>query len=165
MEELSIIKGVNDQNFTFRTMDRDSISVLETGYVITPDGHAVNVEDKENHSVVFSNYYNTYTESSDKEAYDLFNVALKLTQLNHVCYLGIKTSNGENIDGLGVFLLPENLESLTDAQSEMMKLLIDSNKSQYGYSEKFDLKFQKLGDGKEISREEIMAFLSKSRKK
>ena len=60
MKKIEKLKSQNDNYFDFRVEEKENISVLAAGYIITPEGNFVNVLDSESHNNIFSNFMYNY---------------------------------------------------------------------------------------------------------
>ena len=160
MDKIEKLKSQNDNFFDFRVEEKDSISVLAAGYIITPEGKFVNVLDSEAHSNVFSNYLRAYTEDIYRPEEDTFHAIRSLTKLNHIAYMGIKLgdpvfNSGDN-QGYALLVLPDDLSSLTNEQRHACLMLFECNKSIFSSSKKVELEIHDFAN-KEYSEEELIS--------
>lgn len=170
MRKLENIKSINGRDFSFEITDEDSISVLDGGYIITPDGKFINIADKESHEDIFNVYLNKYLCNNIYINYELFKAISELTEYNHTIYFGIKTSDINNIysqngnnNGFGVFIFPRKIELLTNASKKACIKLISTNKSIFGNYEKIELHFNKMDSTDSIEKTLVLSTLQKSK--
>ena len=168
------IKNVNGQDFEFEVLDvGGGVSVLEPGYVITPNGNFIPVGKNEDHNIVFSDYINKYLDKKIVEIYQSTESMLALVKINHIVYYGLRMNdlgtiynNGGNIEGLGLLILPENYqETMTEEQKESVKVLLDSNTSIFSNREKMKVEIHETVYGEEINKEEFQNFLESSQER
>lgn len=170
LDEFKELKSINGNKFLFRTQKSETISVLSAGYIITPDGHFVNVKDHEDHGDIFSQYLSKYLE--EYISLQSMEAATRLTELDHIVYYGIKVNDMKYIygnqrsstSGFGVLIFPNDLTHVSVEQKKACIDLIETNKSIFGYGERIELKFHQIIQEKEIKKETILKFLENKNK-
>lgn len=143
------------------------VSVLEPGYIITPDGDFILVPKGVDHSKIFSDYLNKYLDNKADTIYESNEAMMALVKINHVVYYGLRMrdvvniyNKGGNQDGVGMLILPENYkEILSTEQKKGIEILLDSNKSVFGNSEKMFLKIRETVSGVDLEKENFNLFL------
>lgn len=149
------IKRYDGTEFEFKVAEKNSISVLEPGYIITPDGEFIPVTDKENHGDIFSKYLTKYLNSSEELNLEALEACRELLKLNHIVYIGIRgrnmkivyTNGGGRSRDFGMFLLPENYQqNLTKEQKASSLTLLNTNKSIFGNRPIMDINIQYFND-------------------
>lgn len=163
------LKSINDNLFNFRIEDKSFISVLNPGYIINLDGNFIDVKDNEDHSQIFSSYLRSYLENENMSELSSINAAKVLIQLNHIVYFGVKSSDkinsGNSQEGLGVLILPNNLDNITTNQKEAIKDFLNTNKSIFGKGKKIVLDIDTF-DGKiKYTEEELLKKLEQENNK
>lgn len=134
---MKTLKTITGKEFSFKTEDKDNISVLCPGYVITPDGEFVDIKDNEDHSSVFTDYLKEYLEEPNQTYLDIIRGIRLLTELNHIVYLGVRPEdvnrflNAQPTD-MGYIILPDDSEKITPEQAQSCLNLIETNKSKFG---------------------------------
>ena len=140
------LESINGNEFEFRVEEKDNVSVLSGGYIITPSGDFVNVLDNEDHSDVFSCYLGLYLENPQRQAEDTIHALRSLTKLNHICYTGIKLGDnyieGNNEKGYALLVLPSDISGLTLEQKKSCLDFFRTNKSIFGNYEKVELQIR-----------------------
>lgn len=91
------LENINGDYFSFRVREREWVSVLEAGYIITPDGSFVNVLDSEDHSNIFTNYIRCYMGIHNGRVFQTMEAIQELTSLGHIAYLGLKPVDMRNM--------------------------------------------------------------------
>lgn len=165
---LKRIKNIKNEEFEYEVQDSlgDGVSVLEPGYVITPDGEFILVSKGIEHGAIFSDYINAYLDSQTKIAANN-DAMIALTEINHIVYYGLRMrdvvdiyNKGGNEEGVGIIILPENYqEVMSDSQKESLKILLASNKSLFGNYEKMFIRVRETVYGSDLSMEEFKEFL------
>ncbi len=164
---LKSIKG-NDFEFEVCNLAEEIISVLQAGYIITPEGDFIPVNDDEYHKDVFTNYLNKYLENNPLASYSSNEALNALIKINHIVYYGIKPqvinnvyeNRGGNTGGFGLLILPKNyLDVMTNEQRKSTKVLLDSNKSIFGNSEKILLEIYEQKEENKLNKKEFINFL------
>lgn len=179
-EDMITLKDQYGQEFQMIGDDGRFVSVLEGGYIITPDGLFVTVKDAENHSEIFSDYLSKYL-NTPYQLYQSLEASMKLNQINHIAYFGVKTSDMKTmygrehfyksdgsktpVEGFSLMYLPP-LEMITDAQKSACLKLLETNHSRFRPEERLlDLQFGSAINNVEYSEEEIMNFLNTTKRK
>lgn len=144
----------------FKGCNKEEMSVIEGGYIITPTGEIIVVKDKDEHRIVFSNYINAYLENNSDRIYDTLTATKMLCELGCCVYAGIRTeyirNELENLEkSMGSLTFPNSFEYLTDIQREICLHLISTNKSILGNHEKIFIQYGALPDNV-YSKEEII---------
>lgn len=158
MVKIDELKSYYNNSFAFRVEEKDSVSVLCGGYVITPEGQFVNVLDNEDHGDIFSNYLRSYLEEPYRTDEDSLHAMISLTKLNHIVYSGIKLGDhvleGDLDQGYSLMVFPDDLSSLTDSQKESCLAFFETNKSIFGGYKKVELQIHDFSN-KSYSQEEL----------
>ncbi len=168
-----ILKSINGNDFEFEVcnLDEDLVSVLQAGYIITLEGEFIPVKDNEYHKDVFSNYLNKYLENNPLINYNSNEAMQALVNINHIVYYGIKPqvinniyeNRGGNTGGFGILIVPENyLGVITSDQIKSIKILLDSNKSIFGNSEKILLEIYEKSEENKLDKDKFNNFLNTS---
>ena len=160
------LKTINGNTFEFRTEEKDFVSVLTGGYIITKDGKFIDVKDAENHSDIFTSYLRKYLEDDNHNIVDTLIGSKELTSLNHIVYLVVKESDIKESYGLGsgtsaddvVLLFPSNSEEITKEAAESCLHLISTNKSIFGNYEKVHINYHNFDVPYDI-KDEIVPIL------
>lgn len=154
----------NVSNIEFKSHNLEDISVITGGYIITPHGEIILVEEDEEHCNVFSEYINSYLENNSKKIYDTFAATKILCDLGCCVYAGIRykeyiLSKSEETLEIASLTFPNSFDILTSEQKNICKRLIDSNKSLLGDREKIYIQYGSFPDNV-YSKEEILTMLS-----
>lgn len=164
------LKNINGEEFEFEVENSTGggVSVLEPGYIITPDGEFIPIYNGVDHNVVFSDYFNKYLANKTPILNESTEAMMELVKINHIVYYGLREVelasiyNDGNIDkeGIGYLLLPINYqEILTKSQKESIQLLLSSNKSIFGNYEKMHIRIRETVYGGDLDKEEFKLFL------
>ena len=161
--------------FRFGVVPEDEISSLAAGYIITPTGDFIGVEDEEAHSTIFSSYLDQYLNRNVQHYLDTLEATKELVSLNHIVYLGLKMEDSKTLyvnknlgsgSGYGIFILSDNFEdTMTDEQRNSCLKLIKTNISIFGNYDKLELQFNKISGENSISKDEFMFFLENQDRK
>lgn len=135
----------------FDSTDINELSVLAGGYIITPLGEIILVDDKENHYNVFSKYINAYLENDENTQYNTLISTKMLCELGCCVYSGIRLeyikNKLENLNkSLCTLSIPSNPESLTDIQKNICIKLIEANKSRISGRKILDIQYGSFPD-------------------
>lgn len=95
MEKL--LKNINEESFLYHVANKNEISILNAGYIITPDGDFIEVKDTDSHGIIFSDYLNKYLDRNTTKTIDVLEASKELNLLNHIVYLGIKTEDVKQV--------------------------------------------------------------------
>ncbi len=145
---MTILDTITGKKFAFRTADKENISVLCPGYIITPTGEFVDIKNEEDHSSIFTDYLRKYPEDDGFAYMDTYRGARRLAELNHIIYLGVKTEDVHDLltatnrtTDIGMIILPSDFEDISPIQAQSCLDLIQTNKSLFGNYEKINLSF------------------------
>lgn len=135
----------------FMSSTIDDLSVIVGGYIITPRGEIILVDNRDEHCNVFSDYINAYLETGLYKIYDSYMATKILTELGCCVYSGLRydeyienKSGNLNLD-LCSLTFPSNF-NLTDIQRDICKMLISKNKSSLGDKEKIYIQYGTFPD-------------------
>lgn len=165
-----MLKNIKNEEFEYEVVDvtEESVSVLEPGYVITPDGEFIPIYNGEDHNVVFSDYFNKYLDNKIPVLHESTEAMVDLVKINHIVYYGLREAelatiyNDGNVDqeGVGYLLLPIHFqEVLTEEQKEAIKVLLATNKSLFGDYEKMHIRVRETINGSDLDKEDFKLFL------
>lgn len=166
-----ILKNIIGEEFLYDVANKNEISILNAGYIITPAGDFIEVKDSDSHNIIFLNYLNKYLNTKLSSKLDVLEASKELTNLNHIVYLGIKTEDikqtysNKNSPGGGfaIFILPNAYEStITSEQKESCLQLISTNKSLFGNYNKIEFQVYKIDEEDEIDLNNFMTILENS---
>ena len=130
------IKTKNGRTFFMEEEDKAHISVLASGYIITPNGDFINSSN--DHGMSFGNLYYLLEDKNPNKENKLHTMEAicKLGKLGYSLFLGTKrtTNNYQDMSlGFGVVYIPENI---TESQKESLKILLDTNCRRWNKEEK-----------------------------
>ena len=132
----------NKSPISFKSSEIDELTIIIGGYIITPRGEVIVVDEDDEHCNVFSAYINVYLEQNSPKIYDT-GTAIKILCESGCCvYSGIRyreyiAGKTENFDNEAISLsFPQDIDAITSVQKEACKKIIDSNKSVLGDREK-----------------------------
>jgi len=170
MEDLQLLKDINGNEFLFRTLETNFISVLDAGYIINPEGNFINVKDSDDHGDIFSQYLTKYLNSDRQIQLCSIEAAIELAKVGHIAYYGIKTKDCASVyanklgrgisQGCGVIIIPKTIEDLTLEQKDSLLKLLETNKSIFGTGEKLELEIHNK-DGEDLDLKETKEILNK----
>ncbi|MBQ7240815.1 MAG: hypothetical protein IJS56_05195 [Bacilli bacterium] len=143
------IKTINNNNFSFH-VEKNGLSSLSAGYLITPDGNVIKVFSDEEHTTILRDYLNKFLENEIPYNYELYeSLCLLLNEYNHIIYYGVKEehirdmyANQGNTAGCGQFFIPDELCKVNEIQENIIKEIINSNYSFLSGREILPLKYQ-----------------------
>jgi len=134
----------------------DNVHVLQTGYIVSPDGKVVLIDDTDDHLTIFSEYISHYFNGENKKNYELYTAMLELADNDHIIYAGPKIQNvsarewGNKVcSNICTLALPE-LEHITEDQFSFLNQLAESNKPLVSFSNNSELMYihaEALTDG------------------
>ena len=133
-----VLKSINNNSFEMEETEKEYISVLAEGYIITKDGSFLCVGHND-HSDIFSTYLANYLEKPGyfKQTTD---AAKEICELGNVTYFGVrlgdKVKDTSMTSGHGVLVLPTEL---TENQEEAVVNLLKTNKSIFGDRKKMSI--------------------------
>ena len=161
-----MIRDVEGNFFKADVSNLIDITVLAAGYIITPDGEFIGIEDDEDHGDKFSCYLREYLKDNRFVGLITFDAALYLTQLGHIVYFGIKMEDMSGVyfqksgstKGLAVLYLPDDLDVITSEQKQAVVKLLNTNKPIFGNHPIIELVFYTIGNLNPISEEELREF-------
>lgn len=142
----------------------EEMSVLAGGYIITPLGEIIVVEDNQEHKDVFSSYINDYFELESANVYETYLATKLLCELGCIVYAGVRLDYIKNKLGgldntMASLTFPSKLEEITEVQKEICQHLLDSNRSLFGNGEKIAIQYGAFPDFV-YTKEEVLNFLS-----
>lgn len=128
-------KSENGRTF-FMEEDKACISVLASGYIITPNGDFISSSN--DHGISFGGFYHLLEGKNPIEEDKLHTMEAinKLGQLGYSLFLGTKrtTNNYQDMSlGFGVVYIPENI---TEDQKKYLKVLLETNCRRWNKEEK-----------------------------
>ena len=136
----------------FNSCELEEISVIIGGYIITPRGEII-IVDEEEHCNVFSDYINEYLEQkSSSKTYDTYEATKILCEIGCCVYAGIRykeyisNKNEGYIDNMGSLTFPKDITTLSEFQKEACSMLISKNKSLLGNREKIYIQYGSFPD-------------------
>lgn len=160
-KDYEIFKSIHGNEFSMKTRLKEYLSVLDGGYIITPEGKIVLVDDGEDHSDIFSQFIANYLDRK-YECFQSIEACIFLNQYEMCAYYGIKEEDAKKSQGggYGVFSFPKNLDDITCEQAEIIKRIISTNVSIFGNREILSLQFGTFENGAKYTKEEIVEILS-----
>ncbi len=152
-------KAKNGSDLAINCADVENINTLVAGYVITVNGELIVVEDKDDHSSIFSDYINHYEGKSleDFRYYESIEGAKYLVENDNIVYFGLKIKDTyvmRSNTGYGIILLPSSL-NFNEKQAYLLKKLIESNKSIFS-GNKIELQVSTFEAEKVMSIDDLM---------
>lgn len=156
----------NESTLSFQSCQADEVTVLVGGYIITPRGEVIVVDEADEHCNVFSAYINEYLEQKEIKMYDTATALKILCELGCCVYSGIRykeyisSKTGNYDDDALTLAFPKEIEEITSTQKEICKRIIESNKSLLGNREKFYMTYESF-PGNVYTKEQILAILNK----
>lgn len=164
-----MLKNIKNEEFEYEVQNATGggVSVLEPGYIITPDGEFILVPKGEGHNAIFADYVNKYLDNETPTVFNSNEAMIALGKINHVVYYGLRMrdvveiyNKGGDEQGVAILILPENYqESMSEKQKESIKILLDSNKSIFGNKEKMFIRVRETVYGSDLDKEEFKLFL------
>ena len=152
----------------FNSCTLDELTVIIEGYIITPRGEIIIVDEKDEHCNVFSDYINIYFEEYESvKMYDTLTAMKILCSLGCCIYSGIRyheyiSGKTENFDNEALTLaFPQDIEEITQIQKEICKKIIESNKSVLGNREKIYMTYESYPDTV-YTKQQILSILNKT---
>ncbi len=155
----------------------EDVSILEGGYIITPDGKFIKVLDGQDHDSVFSLYINNYLgKPGSNELYGSAECSKILNNFNHIVYYGIKVGYLQAINnpkyevlnylkeesiakmsrGLGVLSFPKNEDITNEQRLSCHKLLFTNLKSiQNTYKKIVDVSYGNIEINRTYNSEQL----------
>ena len=125
-QKLGTFINKNGGTFTMPIVEKEDVSVLEGGYLITKDGQFIPVKDGQDHDKVFNEYLNKYECRETPVHYDTAKAFTILVNDGNIIYMGRKMGDNLNtIEGAYIVLMP--YEDLTEEQEEAIDILKKSN--------------------------------------
>lgn len=129
-------KSENGRTFFMEEEDKACISVLASGYIITPNGDFISSSN--DHGMSFGGFYYLLEGKNPIEEDKLHTMEAinKLGQLGYSLFLGTKrtTNNYQDMSlGFGVVYIPENI---TEDQKKYLKVLLETNCRRWNKEEK-----------------------------
>ena len=125
-QKLGTFINKNGGTFTMPIVEKEDVSVLEGGYLITKDGQFIPVKDGQDHDIVFSEYLNKYECRETPVHYDTAKAFTILVNDGNIVYIGKKMRDNLNtIEGTYIVIMP--YEDLTEEQEEAIDILKKSN--------------------------------------
>lgn len=117
-QKLGTFINKNGGTFTMPIVEKEDVSVLEGGYLITKDG--------QDHDIALSEYLNKYECRKTPVYYDTAKAFTILVNDGNIVYIGRKMGDNLNIvEGAYIVLMP--YEDLTEEQEEAVDILKKSN--------------------------------------
>ena len=150
----------------FKSSTKEELSVIVGGYIITPPGEIILIDENEEHCNVFSEYINSYLENDSKKIYETLTATKILCELGCCVYAGIRykeyiaDKSGGSIEAIGSLTFPNDFKTLSKKQKEICLELISKNKSLLGDREKIYIQYGSFPDNV-YSKEEIVSILNK----
>lgn len=156
----------NPSKLEFNSCLKEEISVIEGGYIITPQGEIIVVKDHDEHRIIFSKYLNSFLELDENKIYNTFEATKMLCELGCCVYSGIRLeyikNKLENLNkSMASLTFPSDLNSLTEIQSKICIELISKNKSLLSNNEKISIQYGSFPDNI-YTKDEIVALLNNS---
>ena len=158
----------NKSKLDFQSCSMDELTVLVGGYIITPRGEIIVVDESDEHCNIFSAYINEYLEQDDFKIYDTGTALKILCEFGCCVYSGIRykeyiSSRTGNYDDEALTLaFPKEIEEITTVQKEICKRIIESNKSLLGNREKFYIAYESF-PGIPYTKEQILSILNSNK--
>lgn len=146
----------------FNSSSIEDLDVIVGGYIFTPKGEIILVDENEEHCNVFSDYINSYLENNQNTIYDILTATQMLCELGCCVYAGVRykeyiSSNFGNGD-LCSLTFPNDMEKLTQTQKDICLSLISKNKSLFGNREKVYIQYGSFPENV-YSEEQIVSIL------
>ena len=117
-QKLGTFINKNGGTFTMPIVEKEDVSVLEGGYLITKDG--------QDHDIVLSEHLNKYECRKTPAYYDTAKAFTILVSDGNIVYIGRKMGDNLNIvEGAYIVLMP--YEDLTEEQEEAVNILKKTN--------------------------------------
>jgi len=158
----------NESLVEFNSCNMDELTVIIGGYIITPKGEIIVVDENDEHCNVFSAYINMYLEEYDSsKIYDTGTAMKILCSLGCCVYSGVRyheyiSGKTESFDNEAITLaFPNEIEEMTPIQKEICKKIIETNKSTLGNREKIYMAYESYPDTV-YTKEQVMSFLNKN---
>lgn len=154
---------------TMLIFNPDNIDVLSPGYIITPEGDVIELDEDYNHNYSLSKFINLINCDNRPLLYDLDDAINFLLEQGYVIYSGIRYDKGVNkVEFLKqvilVLMFPNNIVDLGEKQKRMCKKLINTNKSRlFKGREKTSIEYGTLS-GNIYTKEQIIELLSTKNK-
>ena len=154
-------RSINGNFFEINISTEDEISVLSSGYLIDKDGDFIPVL-QEDHSSFLSEMFQKFTDN-EFEYMDNKKAIRQFMGLDFIVYLGMRVSDvissncGNTMEGFGIVFIPDEISSLTQAQRNACRLLLQTNKSSFGNYNKISLQIAKGRSFEEITEEEFIS--------
>lgn len=154
----------------FKSCTIDELTILIGGYIITPRGEIIVVDETEEHCNVFSDYINIYLEQSPFKTYDTATATKILCEIGCCVYAGIRyreyiANKTESFDNEAISLnFPQEINKITSIQKEACKKIIASNTSIFGDREKIFMNYGGYPDTV-YTKDQILKILTESSKK
>ncbi len=149
--KLLSIKG-NEINMGLE--EKEYLSVLSAGYIITNEGLCIKINDEDDHSNIFTKFINKYNDIEYEKwmYYETTEAILPLLNYGNVIYIGIKMKDTQryNSKGYGILAIPTNI---TKSQKECIDTLLQSNKSIFSGSEILELTLATNEDNKLVEKD------------
>ena len=125
-QKLGTFINKNGGTFTMPIVEKEDVSVLEGGYLITKDGQFIPVKDGQDHDKEFNEYLNKYECRETPVHYDTAKAFTILVNDGIIVHMGRKMGDNLNtIEGAYIVLMP--YEDLTEEQEEAIDILKKSN--------------------------------------
>lgn len=182
-EALVTVYDIDGNPFYMIGSNGDSVSVLEGGYIITPEGTFIAIKDHQDHDAVFSYFiYRYYAGRMRFREYQSAEAAMMLNQLGFIVYFGVKMKYIPEINrmetvenyldddrvskiarGYGSLSFPNDMERLTNMQRIACHLLLITNKKKNYDGEDMEYLNVVCGNiqkGLDFSKEETESILS-----
>lgn len=161
------IKTINENESTlsFQSCSTEELTVLIGGYIITPRGEIIIIDESDEHCNIFSTYINEYLEQKEFKIYDTGTAIKILCELGCCVYSGIRykeyisSRTGNFNDEALTLAFPKEIEGITSIQKEICKKIIESNKSLLGNREKFYMTYESF-PGIVYTKEQILSILN-----
>ncbi len=150
--------------YGLKIVDKEFISVLGAGYIITPEGVFIGVGDTEDHDDVFSRYIHATCDFEDRNHYNTTKGAQILCDNGNIVYFGLKARDVEvgiksSNKGYGVLFFPSAIETVTDKQKEAIRDLLGTNISRFSKEKLLDMSYGDFRQG-EYSEEYVMSVIN-----
>lgn len=152
---------------------KENVHVLSPGYIITPEGACVEIEEGYDHTSKISDYLNFYLENKTPHYYELFEGIQMLTSFSHILFYGIRLgdiasqeSSFNGINGCCYVFLPSDLSLVTSEAKEVLRILEASNHSIFRPNDvKVPLYYNAFGRDDPLTFEEVGHLLTENVKK
>ena len=124
-QKLGTFINKNGGTFTMPIVEKEDVSVLEGGYLITKDGQFIPVKDGQDHDKVFNEYLNKYECRETPVHYDTPKAFTILVNDGNIVYMGRKMGDNLNtIEGAYIVLMPyEDLTGKTFGRYKVLEKL------------------------------------------